>query len=123
MVVGKVAARLEDRTAEGYDYVEISRVAEFHALDAETTRGCCSTPANPATAMQIDRISTRRIYPHRRVPIRRIEQMPVIGRDHRVLDAGRCKPLQRARDVFDHPAHDPPRIGRPGVLARRIDLG
>jgi hypothetical protein len=62
------------------------------------------------------------VRPHRLVAIDSEEQMPVVGRDYGVLDAGLRQPLDGARDVADDLVHDAPSLSGEARLAGVIDL-
>ena len=122
MMECEVTARLEDAAPCREDKLQVRGVAQRRRRDTDAA-GRCRTPASdPAAPVQLDRVTSRRVGPHRLVAVGRKEQVAVVCADDRVLDARRRELPDRAGEVVDDRVHDLSSLEREAGLARVVDL-
>ena len=80
---GEIPARFEDPAAERKHKIKVGVVPECRGSHPDATSRSCAAAPDPAAAVQIDLVATRRIDPHRLIAIRRKEQMAMVGGQRR----------------------------------------
>src|SRR6266568_9347167 len=122
MVECQVTARPEDAAPCGEHKLQVRRVPQRKRRDTDAS-GWCRTPASdPASPVQLDRKTSRRVGPHGFVTIRRQEQVAVICADDSVLDACPRKLPDGAGEVIDDRVHYLSSLEREPGLASVVDL-
>src|ERR1019366_722014 len=117
MVEGEIPARFEDPAPDGEHEIQIGVIPERGGGDADATSRGCAAASNPTATMQVNLVAPRRVDPHRLVAVRWEEQMPVIGGQHAMLDAGRGKLAYGPGQIVDDGIHHLASLEREPMLA------
>src|SRR3989304_323341 len=102
MMEGKVGMRLENSTTRGKHELQVRCIPQGGSGNPDASRWRRSTPAYPASAMQLELFSAGGIRAHGFITILMKEQMSVIRRENEVLNACRRQLADGAAEVGDH---------------------
>src|SRR3972149_3355733 len=122
MMEGKVGMRLENSTTRGKHDLQVRCIPQGGSGNPDASRWRRSTPAYPASAMQLELFSAGGIRAHGFITILMKEQMSVIRRENEVLNACRRQLADGAAEIVDHRVHHLLRLVWESGLTRVIDL-
>ncbi len=121
VMVGKIAPGAEDSDAGGEEEVEVGVVAQLGPGDADRPRRVGTSAADPAAAMDVDRVAAR-IIGAKRLVFLAGELVAVIGRDNDRVDSSSRELAHGAGDVLEHGVHHLTRDEVAVHLAELVDL-